>query len=170
MLGINILNDEKDSIKHLIINRWVRHSPWCFFLLFARKINQQPLIHFGKHKRFDFLSTRKRRFIKWFGRSCRHLHKIKLRCFFLDYRGFGKSEGKITSKKQLFDDNQMVYNELTNLFRERVCANKGDFENCWGSLITYLGEYGWQPILANLDFEEQQTLYQSFEANVFNEI
>lgn len=30
--------------------------------------------------------------------------------FLLDFRGYGKSEGEITSEKQLFDDNQIVYN------------------------------------------------------------
>lgn len=39
--------------------------------------------------------------------------------FFLDYRGYGKSEGEITSQKQLFDDNQMVYNELTKKYDEK---------------------------------------------------
>lgn len=32
--------------------------------------------------------------------------------FILDYRGYGKSEGSISSQQQLFDDVQLVYNRL----------------------------------------------------------
>jgi uncharacterized protein len=39
--------------------------------------------------------------------------------FILDYRGYGKSEGKITSQKQLYDDNQMVYNKLKEEYNEQ---------------------------------------------------
>lgn len=38
--------------------------------------------------------------------------------FIMDYRGFGKSEGKIKSQKQLFEDNQTVYNELKKRYSE----------------------------------------------------
>lgn len=38
--------------------------------------------------------------------------------FILDYRGFGKSEGKTTSQKQLFSDNQIAYNELKTRYDE----------------------------------------------------
>lgn len=38
--------------------------------------------------------------------------------FILDYRGFGKSEGKITGEKQLFDDNQIAYNKLKETYKE----------------------------------------------------
>jgi uncharacterized protein len=36
----------------------------------------------------------------------------------LDYRGFGKSEGKIQNLKQLFDDIQLVYGEMTRKYAE----------------------------------------------------
>ena len=39
--------------------------------------------------------------------------------FILDYRGFGKSEGKIKSEKQLFEDNQIVYNKLKERYSEK---------------------------------------------------
>lgn len=39
--------------------------------------------------------------------------------FILDYRGYGKSEGKITNQEQLFEDNQMVYNELMKEYDEK---------------------------------------------------
>lgn len=38
--------------------------------------------------------------------------------FILDYRGFGKSEGKINGQEQLFDDIQRVYDELTKEYTE----------------------------------------------------
>lgn len=39
--------------------------------------------------------------------------------FILDYRGFGKSEGEINSEKQLFQDNQFVYDELKKEYSEK---------------------------------------------------
>ncbi len=44
---------------------------------------------------------------------------LKYDVFILDYRGYGKSEGKITSQDQLFEDNQLVYNELKKLYKEK---------------------------------------------------
>lgn len=38
--------------------------------------------------------------------------------FILDYRGYGKSEGKITSQQQLFEDVQLVYNEVKKEYNE----------------------------------------------------
>jgi uncharacterized protein len=38
--------------------------------------------------------------------------------FILDYRGFGKSEGKINSQNQLYQDIQMVYDQLKSLYDE----------------------------------------------------
>ncbi len=37
----------------------------------------------------------------------------------LDYRGFGKSEGKINSQGQLFQDVQIVYDEMKRKYEER---------------------------------------------------
>lgn len=39
--------------------------------------------------------------------------------FILDYRGYGKSEGEISSQDQLFEDNQMIYNELKKKYQEK---------------------------------------------------
>ncbi len=39
--------------------------------------------------------------------------------FILDYRGFGKSEGRIKSEEQLFADNQIAYNKVKNLYNEQ---------------------------------------------------
>ena len=38
--------------------------------------------------------------------------------FLLDYRGYGKSEGRITSQQQLFDDVQRAYDELKKHYAE----------------------------------------------------
>ena len=38
--------------------------------------------------------------------------------FIVDYRGFGKSEGKITGEKQLFRDNQLAYNKVKERYKE----------------------------------------------------
>lgn len=36
----------------------------------------------------------------------------------LDYRGYGKSDGSITSQDQLFHDLQVAYNEITKTYSE----------------------------------------------------
>ncbi|HEY3370494.1 MAG TPA: alpha/beta fold hydrolase [Prolixibacteraceae bacterium] len=38
--------------------------------------------------------------------------------FMLDYRGFGKSEGSISSQKQIFSDVQTAYNEMLKRYKE----------------------------------------------------
>lgn len=38
--------------------------------------------------------------------------------FLLDFRGYGKSEGEITSEKQMFQDNQTVYNSFKKKYSE----------------------------------------------------
>ena len=38
--------------------------------------------------------------------------------FIYDYRGYGKSKGEITNENQLFQDNQIVYNELKQRYTE----------------------------------------------------
>jgi len=39
-------------------------------------------------------------------------------CFVLDYRGYGKSEGEITSESQLLEDVSLVYQELIKNYKE----------------------------------------------------
>jgi len=39
--------------------------------------------------------------------------------FILDYRGYGKSNGKINNQEQLFNDNQLFYNELLKRYKEQ---------------------------------------------------
>lgn len=38
--------------------------------------------------------------------------------FIIDYRSYGKSEGKITNQEQLFQDNQIAYNEMKKKYNE----------------------------------------------------
>jgi alpha-beta hydrolase superfamily lysophospholipase len=38
--------------------------------------------------------------------------------FIIDYRSYGKSEGEINSQNQLFEDNQIAYNELKKRYKE----------------------------------------------------
>ncbi len=39
--------------------------------------------------------------------------------FFLDYRGYGKSEGVIKNEAQLFEDNQYVFDQFKALYKEK---------------------------------------------------
>jgi len=45
--------------------------------------------------------------------------------FILDYRGYGKSEGKISSQQQFFDDAQTAYNDLRTLYPENKIIIQG---------------------------------------------
>ena len=45
--------------------------------------------------------------------------------FILDYRGYGKSGGKITSEKQFFEDAQTAYNDLGTLYPENKIIIQG---------------------------------------------
>jgi len=36
----------------------------------------------------------------------------------IDYRGYGKSEGKIESQEQIFNDNQFIYNQIIKQYKE----------------------------------------------------
>ena len=38
--------------------------------------------------------------------------------FIIDYRGYGKSEGQISGETQIFEDNQIAYNELKKYYNE----------------------------------------------------
>lgn len=60
--------------------------------------------------------------------------------------------------------------KLTDFFQSQMCGKHNDFNSCMDSLIPILGEFGWQAIVENVDFKEQQALYDSFESKVFGEI
>ncbi|WP_420552497.1 alpha/beta hydrolase [Tenacibaculum aiptasiae] len=44
--------------------------------------------------------------------------KLNYDVFILDYRGYGKSQGKIYNQEQLFEDNAIVYNKLKEGYNE----------------------------------------------------
>ena len=56
--------------------------------------------------------------IRSWGEIAKTYTDLKYDIFIGDYRGFGKSEGKIKSQGQLYQDNQMVYNELKKRYAE----------------------------------------------------
>ena len=60
--------------------------------------------------------------------------------------------------------------KLKSFFQSQICGSTDEFKSCIDSLIPYLGEYGYIPILENIDFEEQKELYSSFESGLFSEI
>ena len=52
------------------------------------------------------------------GNAAKNYTKLGYDMFILDYRGFGKSEGEISSEKQFFSDVQQAYNELKKTYPE----------------------------------------------------
>ena len=56
--------------------------------------------------------------IKTWGEAAKTYTALNYDVFIPDYRGYGKSEGKITSENQLFSDNQLVYNQLKKRYSE----------------------------------------------------
>ncbi len=60
--------------------------------------------------------------------------------------------------------------KLKSFFQSQMCGSTDDFKSCIDSLIPYLGEHGYVPILENVKFEEQKELYSNFKSNLFSEI
>lgn len=56
--------------------------------------------------------------LNYWGYSAPLYKKLGYDVFILDYRGFGKSEGKITNQKQLFQDVQIAYDEMKKRYDE----------------------------------------------------
>lgn len=52
------------------------------------------------------------------GKVARAYTNLKYDVFIPDYRSYGKSEGSIANQNQLFDDNQIIYNELKKRYSE----------------------------------------------------
>ena len=61
--------------------------------------------------------------------------------------------------------------KITEFFKSQICENESsDFETCFTEMLPALLEYGWQPILDNVDFDEQKELYNSISKSTFEEI
>lgn len=56
--------------------------------------------------------------IERFGRIAETYTNFNYDIFMIDYRGFGKSEGSISSQKQFFNDLQVVYEKLLESYNE----------------------------------------------------
>jgi uncharacterized protein len=56
--------------------------------------------------------------VNTFGEFAKIYTDLNYDVFFLDYRGFGKSEGNISSQKDLLDDVQIVYNNFKSKYSE----------------------------------------------------
>lgn len=52
------------------------------------------------------------------GNIAKFYNKLGWDVLMMDYRGFGKSEGQITSQNQLFEDNQIFYNFAKSVYPE----------------------------------------------------
>jgi len=61
--------------------------------------------------------------------------------------------------------------KIIDFFKSQICKNNNsDFKTCYSEILPDLLEYGWQPILDNVDFEKQKELYSSISQSTFNEI
>jgi len=61
---------------------------------------------------------------KW-GKYARTYTDLHYDIFFLDYRGFGKSEGGLPTEKQLYNDVQDAYNNLKTSYKENAIVVLG---------------------------------------------
>lgn len=56
--------------------------------------------------------------LRTWGDVAKTYEKMDYDLFIYDFRGYGKSEGKITDEKQLFDDDQLLYDHLKKQYPE----------------------------------------------------
>ena len=83
-----------------------------------------------------------------------------------------KSEHSTTELKNNFTTEQIseLY-KIIDFFKSQICENiNSDFKTCFSKILPDLLEYGWQPILDNVDFEKQKELYSSISQSTFDEI
>jgi hypothetical protein len=83
-----------------------------------------------------------------------------------------KSEHSTTELKNNFTPEQITdLYKIIDFFKSQICENNNsDFKTCFSKILPDLLEYGWQPILDNVDFEKQKELYNSISKSTFEEI
>lgn len=60
--------------------------------------------------------------------------------------------------------------KLKEFFHVEMCDVTEDFKSCIDCIIPYLCEYGFEPILDNVDFAAQSRLYSEFQSDLFSQI
>jgi len=58
--------------------------------------------------------------VETWGNIATNYTKLGYDIFILDYRGFGKSEGEITSEDQLFSDISSAYKQLKSSIKKKI--------------------------------------------------
>ena len=83
-----------------------------------------------------------------------------------------KAQYSTTELKNNFSTEQISdLNKITDFFKNQICDNKNSvFKTCFSKILPELLENGWQPILEEVDFEQQKELYNSISKSIFNEI
>ena len=88
--------------------------------------------------------------LKRWGKVAKTYTDLQYDVFMLDYRGFGKSEGSISSQEQLFADVQTAYVDEVIYYGSSLKLKK--LFNKQDTLITLLGE-GHEGMTNNLDYK-----------------
>ena len=88
---------------------------------------------------------------------------------------FISCEEKFTSPEleKSFSSSQISdFKTIVKFFTQQICQNneKLEFKNCYEKILPELVEYGWNPILENVDFEKQKEMYKSISKSTFDEI
>ncbi|WBL23730.1 hypothetical protein [Zunongwangia sp. HRR-M8] len=83
-----------------------------------------------------------------------------------------KSQFKTNELEHNFTSSQIQdLKKIKDFFESEICNNKNsDFEKCFLTILPELIEYGWQPILDNIDFDKQRELYNSISNSTFDQI
>jgi len=77
-----------------------------------------------------------------------------------------------TELRNNFTDSEISdLQKITEFFKSQICDKENnDFKNCFYEILPELLEYGWNPILENVDFEKQKMLYKSISKTTFIQI
>lgn len=96
--------------------------------------------------------------------------KLILIISFINLGSFNTS-GQSSLTETIFNADQLEdLQKMTAFFSSQLCGPDFSAQTCLENSSKELAEYGWQPILENINFDEQLELYDSFESNIFNEI